>query len=63
VLSDNDFGKLGFYSLGLLYFVNGISALLVLPLVNKFGSRKATLIGAFCLTNYVASFILPAFRS
>ena len=63
VLQDNDFCNLGFYSLGVLYFVNGISALFSLPVVKKLGSRYSLVIGALCITTYVATFILPAYRS
>lgn len=63
VLEDNNFGKLGFYSLGLLYCVFGISCFVSLPIVKKLGARNSQTLGAFCFTFYVAAFVLPAFRS
>ena len=63
VLSDNGFGSFGFYSLGLLYFVNGCSGFLGYPIVKKLGAKTSLIFGAFCYSAYVASFILPAFRN
>jgi hypothetical protein len=63
VLLDNNFGNLGFYSLGLLYCTFGLCCFFSLPIVKKLGSKVSLIFGAFCYTFYVASFILPAFRS
>lgn len=63
VLEDNNFGKLGFYSLAILYCVFGFCCFISLPIVKKLGARISLVIGAFCYTFYVSSFILPAFKS
>mmetsp|Transcript_19652 Transcript_19652/g.14105 ORF Transcript_19652/g.14105 Transcript_19652/m.14105 type:complete len:105 (+) Transcript_19652:134-448(+) len=62
-MQDNHFGNLGFYSLGLLYCVFGITSFFSAVVVNKLGTKCSLLIGAFCYCLYVACFILPAFRS
>ena len=63
MLQDNDFGNLGFYSLALLYCVFGFSSFLSTPIVKKLGVKISLVLGALCYSLYVASFVLPAFRS
>jgi len=63
VLQDNDFGNLGFYSLGILYLFGGVCSFFSLPVVKKLGARYSIVIGALCYSTYVATFILPAFRT
>jgi hypothetical protein len=63
VLKDNDFGNLGFYSLGVLYFVFGCSSFITAPIVRKLGDKKALSIGAICYAFYTGSFIIPLMRS
>jgi hypothetical protein len=63
VLADNNFGKLGFYSLALLYCVFGFCCFISLPIVKKLGARMSLVIGASCYSFYVASFVLPAFKA
>ena len=62
-MEDNNFGDLGFYSLSLLYLVFGFACFVSLPIVKALGSRASLVLGALCYTVYVASFILPAFRT
>lgn len=62
VLSDNDFGNLGFYSLAVLYMVFGCSCFVSLPIVKKLGTKCCLVLGALCYTFYVSTFILPAFK-
>jgi MFS family permease len=54
---------LGFYSLGVLYCVFGVSSFFSLPVVKKLGAKYSLVIGALCYSTYVATFILPAFRT
>ena len=54
------FGDLGFYSLGVLYFVFAFSCFIATPIVNKCGERFAATIGSFCYFLYVASFMLAS---
>lgn len=63
MLSDNNFGNLGFYSLSVLYLVFGFSCFVSLPVVKKLGARTCLVIGALCYTFYVSTFILPAFKT
>lgn len=63
VLSDNNFGNLGFYSLSVLYLVFGFSCFVSLPIVKHLGQKKCLIIGALCYTFYVSTFILPAFKT
>ena len=60
VLDDLGFGKLGFYSLGVLYFSFSFSCFIATPIVNKCGERMSMTIGALCYTVYVGSFILAS---
>jgi hypothetical protein len=62
VLKDNDFGNLGFYSLGVAYFVFGCSAFFTGPIVKKLGDKCTLSLGAFCYCFYTSSFILPLMR-
>ncbi len=63
VLSDNNFGNLGFYSLSVLYLVFGFSCFVSLPIVKYLGPKKCLIFGALCYTFYVSTFILPAFKT
>jgi hypothetical protein len=63
VLDENDFGNLGFYSLGLLYCVFGFCSFIASPIVKKIGARWCLILGAFCYSFYVGSFVLPAYRT
>jgi hypothetical protein len=62
VLSDSDFGELGFYSLGLAYCVFGISSFFSAPIVTKCGDRLSLVLGGLCYVAYMAAFIAPTFR-
>ena len=63
VLLDNEFGNLGFYSLGLLYLVFGFFSFLAAPIVRKLGAKTSLVVGSLCYSFYVGAFILPALRS
>jgi len=63
ILEENGFGHLGFYSLGLLYCVFGITSFASMPFVRKLGAKWSLVLGALCYSFYVGSFILAAFRS
>ena len=54
------FGNLGFYSLGLLYFVFALSSFIATPIVNKCGERFSATLGAFFYALYMASFMLAS---
>ena len=60
VLDDMGFGNLGFYSLGLLYFVFALSSFIATPIVNKCGERFSATLGAFFYALYMASFMLAS---
>ena len=63
VLKDNDFGNLGFYSLGVLYFVFGCSSFITAPIVRKLGDKCTLSVGALCYAFYTGSFIVPLMRT
>ena len=63
VMKDNNFGNLGFYSLGILYCTFGISSFFAAPLVNKMGERCALGCGSLCYVFYLGAFIPPLLRS
>jgi hypothetical protein len=60
VLEEDDFGNVGFYSLSILYCVFGSCCFISLPVVKRLGAKCCLILGAFCYTFYVASFILPS---
>ena len=60
VLEDLDFGNMGFYSLGALYFAFSFCCFIATPIVNKCGERFSMTVGALCYTLYTASFILSS---
>jgi len=63
VLKDDGLESLGFYSLGLLYCVFGISSFFATSLVKILGEKTSLLTGAICYSVYVASFIMAALRA
>jgi Ion channel regulatory protein UNC-93 len=63
VLIDNNFGKLGFYSLAVVYFTFGLFSIFSLPLVNYLGAKISLVLGSACYVFYVGSFIFPALRT
>jgi hypothetical protein len=62
-MKDNNFGNLGFYSLGILYGTFGIASFFATSIVKKCGDRIALGCGALCYVFYLASFIPPLIRS
>ena len=60
---DNHFGKLGYYSLGLLYSMFALFSFVSLALVKRMGCRISLSLAAACYACFVASFILPALRT
>jgi fluoride ion exporter CrcB/FEX len=63
ILEDNDFGKLGFYALAVLYCTFGCFSFLSAPIVTYLGNKLSLFIGAMCYVVYNAIFILPLMRS
>ena len=63
VLKDNDFGDLGFYSLGVLYFFFGASSFVSAPIVGCLGDKWSLSLGMFTYTFYLSAFIPPCLRS
>jgi MFS family permease len=63
ILSDNDFGELGFYSVGVAYLSFAAFSLFSAPIVRKLGDKCSLIVGSFCYVGYIASFILPLKRS
>ena len=62
VLKDDGFDNLGFYSLGLLYFVFAICSFFSTAIVRKIGKVKISMsIGASCYALWVICFLLPSF--
>jgi len=62
-MKDNNFGNLGFYSLGILYGSFGVSSMFAAPIVNKLGVKCALGCGALCYVFYLGAFIPPLLRS
>jgi hypothetical protein len=48
VLEDNDFGRLGFFSLGIMYCIFGICSFLSAPLITRWGEKMCFVIGSAC---------------
>lgn len=67
VLIDNDYGDLGFFSLGILYAAFGVSSFVSFPIVKFLGARMSHAAGSFCYVVFVSSFIIackpPSFVS
>ena len=60
VLYELNLGNLGFYSVGTLYCVFGLSCFIATPIVNKCGEKAALVLGSVCYVFYLASFALAA---
>ena len=63
VLADNDFGNLGFYSLGLLYIVFAMCCFFATKIVKKCGARFSLVGGSLCYSFYISTFILSSYRT
>ncbi len=63
VLADNDFGNLGFYSLGLLYSMFAICCLFAEKIVKKCGVKFSLVGGSLCYSFYISTFILSSYRT
>ena len=63
ILNDNNFGKLGFYSLGVIYVAFAAFSFISPAIVKKLGDKCSFVTGALCYSGYTASFILPLKRS
>jgi hypothetical protein len=63
VLEDNNFGKLGFYCMGLQFFAFGWFSLISSAVVNKLGERMSLFLGSCSLLLNVLCYILPTLRS
>lgn len=62
VLADNDFGDLGFYSLGVLYMSFAACSLISSKVVAKCGEKSALVGGSLCYSLYIGTFILSSYR-
>ena len=62
VLADNDFGNLGFFSLGALYISFAACSFISSNVVAKCGERTALVGGSLCYTLYIGTFILSSYR-
>jgi len=60
VMEVNGLGSLGFYSLGTLYLVFGLTSFLATGIARKLGLRWTHTLGAFCYFFWILSFLLPA---
>jgi len=60
-MQDDGLGDLGFYSLGALYLVFGLTSFLAPWVVNKIGIRYSEILGAFGYFFWIFSFLCPAF--
>lgn len=62
-MKENDFDKLGFYMLAVLYLTFALVSFISAPIVTKLGDKLSLAIGAFCYVAYLGAFILPLKRS
>ena len=62
VLADNQFGNLGFYSMGFLYLVFAFACFSATSIVNRLGSKYSLIFSSLCYTVYISTFILSSFR-
>ncbi len=62
VLQDNEFGKLGFYSLGVLFISFALFSFISSNVVAKCGKRLALVGGGLTHSLYNATFILSSYR-
>ena len=62
ILEDNEFGKLGFYSLGVIYVFFAGFSFNAATIVGKLGDKCSLIVGGLCYVAYGAAFNLPAMR-
>jgi hypothetical protein len=62
VLRELGYGKLGFYSLSVLYCSFGVTSFVSKTVVRKLGARLSLTVGSLCHCVYVSTFILPAYK-
>lgn len=58
-MRDDNFGDLGFYSLGLNYGCFGLFSFLSAPIVKKWGAKRSIIIGCLTYCIFIGAFILP----
>jgi len=63
VLEDNGFGTFGFYDLALIQFCQIWMGIISTPIIRKLGYKFIFIAGGLTYVLFVASFILPAFRT
>ena len=63
VLSDDGYGNLGFYALGLMFGTFGLCSLVILPVINKLGDRMSMVIGTVSYFVYIGFQFLALLRS
>jgi len=62
VLIDNEFGNLGFYSLGVFFFSLAVCSFISSSVVTKCGERLALVGGSLTFSLYAATFILSSYQ-
>ena len=63
MLVDNDFGNLGFYSLGVVFISLAVCSFFSSNVVAKCGERITLVVGSLTFSFYNATFILSSYRS
>jgi len=63
LLKENDFGDLGFYSLGIFNLVQTLACFFAVPIVKRAGFRASFVMGGLTYTLFVSSFVLPAYHA
>ena len=59
ILNDASYGKLGFWSLGILFLTLGLSSIFLAPVALKCGDKWVMMLGSLCYAAYTGAFILP----
>lgn len=62
-MKDDGYGKLGFFSLALLYGCLGVGSLFATPVMHKIGPQKCMIIGSVCDALWILGSIVPALKN
>lgn len=62
MLTNDDYGKLGFYSLAVLYFFIGIGSMMSTAIMNKIGVKASMVLGGLGHFSWVFSFNFAALK-
>lgn len=63
VLQKDGLNNLGFHSLAILYFSFGFCSLFASTVVSKLGPRYSMVLGAFCYSLYIGTFIIASLQA